>query len=160
MSTYEERVAELEAQIRAIRNEQKAELAERQKSVTPVWRFTILPNEDRSFDKIWDKSVVLYQLRGEVVNRDECEAVGHDVRQMSGSMNYLFNTLSGRLVMSTGGGNVYLSDKTWSLRSDKEAVQRSFEKAVTAIESFLAEHPEGGDITEIISQHRAETRGQ
>lgn len=118
-------------------------------SVRPVWRFTLLPSDEK-FDKVWDESVLKYRLQGEIQNREELELVNNPMRNDGGGMTYLFNTLSKRLVMSTGGGTMWLSEG-WG--NNEDAIE-SARIARRELEFFLDLQPEGGDVTQIIEDHR------
>jgi hypothetical protein len=65
-------------------------------------------------------------------------------------MVYIFNTLSHRIVTSVGGGTVYLSG-SWGAKE-------SAEQAVEELNKFLTAHPEGGDVTQIVTDHQARMR--
>lgn len=148
MSDYNERIAQLETQIAAIRNEKDAEVQRTREAVKPEWRITVTPKMD-AYYKIHDESVVLYEIRGECTNREACIEAGHPKSELDdGGLTYLFNKLSGRIIMDTGGGRVYFSD--WGhFGVDVEVVKRAHKEAITEISDFIVRNPDGGDITEI-----------
>jgi hypothetical protein len=153
------KVERLEAELRQAREAESAE-RERLRAATPiVMRFTLVPDERPGRDELWDDTCRWYYLEGEVVNAEEAAAAGHKVADHSGGMAYLFNTLSGKFVMSSGGGRVWITGKRWAwtggpnVRDEWEA---SAQRALTHLAGFVKANPEGGDVTEIIETHRAE----
>jgi hypothetical protein len=150
MRTIAEIEAELKAAIRA------KELRERSlhDSVKPVWRYTLEPGPIEGYNPLWDDTLGWYVLAGHVDNVDELIAVGWSAREFSrGSMRYLFNTSTGKIVMHSGGGTMYISSG-WSTADSLEAEQR----AIAKVGAFLVAHPEGGDITEIVNAFKKETK--
>lgn len=144
------RIDQLKAEIREIELAEQAERDARKASVRPVRSYTFTPNErNHGFYKILDESCKLYRLECKVVNKAEMLEVGytdHDLHE--GGMTYLFNTLSGKIVMSTGGGNVHISDGSWS-DENKDAIDLAWAR----INAFLTAHPEGGDVTLILEEY-------
>lgn len=153
MSKLQERKAELEAVVRELEAEEKREAAARKAAVKPQWQFTLLPHKQAlSYERIRDESVKVYRLEGFCVNVDELAEAGYGERDsQGGGMNYLFNTLSGRIVMAHGGGRIWISDGSWSGQGSKAAADKAFSE----LEAFLKEHAEGGDVTEIIARQEA-----
>lgn len=143
-------VAELEAELKAARDAERAAKEAHRKRVPVQWKFTIKPMEQRlsssSFDELYDDTCVFYYLQGEIVNLDEAKTAGHVVSPShNGGMRYLYNTLTHRIVCSVSGGTIFVSGEG-ALR------------CMALISSFLAWNPEGGDITAIVNEHRA-TKG-
>src|SRR5262245_23848950 len=100
MSTTNDRIEELEAQLKAAKEVQRRERDELRRSVTPRMVYTIEP-ATKVYDRIYDPAVVMYRLEGTCTNVAECEAAGHVIS--TGGMNYLYNTATSRLVMAVGG---------------------------------------------------------
>jgi hypothetical protein len=148
------RIARLEAQLRDLRAEKEAATAA-QRDLTPIiWQYTIRPvdESERRYDEVYDDTCALYKIEGRVLNEDEARAAGHpDHAMRGGGMTYLFNKSTGKIVMATGGGTIYVA-RSWS---SKAAGDESHIVAFNKINAFLADHPEGGDITEIVEEHRA-----
>lgn len=143
--------AELTAMLAELKQVEHDSAKERLESVTPKYRYMILPAID-NFDKLYDESCVFYSISGELLNKDELEAVGWSGHMFSeGSMKYLFNKATGKIVMSVGGGRVYISNP-WGSKADmsRDYVAEAYEM----VNAFLARYPEGGDITHIIEAHR------
>jgi hypothetical protein len=141
--TTSDRIAELEAALTAAKEVQRRERKELLDSVTPRMTYTIEPTETKSFiDRIYDPAVKVYRLTGTCTNIAECEAAGHIIS--TGGMNYLFNTATNRLIMSFGGGHVYIGH---GYDADENT-----EWAYNRIGEFLVRHPEGGDITPIVEE--------
>lgn len=147
-------IEEMRAQLHAAEQELKQREADERKAemaATPiVWRFTIKPATNRSFQEMYDDSCLLYRLNGEITNRDEAKAAGHPDHDLrAGGMDYIFNTLSGKIVTGVGGGTIWVGHG-WG--NDKRA--DSARATMEAISQFIADNPEGGDITGIVEQHR------
>jgi len=155
LTARQERLRVLAAEMQQLEEEELAEIAAKKAAVTRVWQFTLLPSKD-SYNAPRDGcGVVQYQLLGKVVNKDECLAAGqseHEIRV--GGMTYLFNTLNGRFVCSTGGGSVYISDRDYWGKGEKAEGERTY----GLLEDFLREHPEGGDVTAIITSQKTFVR--
>lgn len=142
------RMQELEAELATLRQQEKDEVKARRESVKPAWAFILAPHTDR-YDKIADPSCRWYRLEGVITNSEEYHEVGA-TKPQEGGMNYLFNTLSGRFVISGGGGTIYIS-----LTGDSIFGRAADTEAFGALEAFIRENPEGGDVTEIVERGRA-----
>jgi len=130
-----DRIAELEAELAQLKREDAEQKAQRRKQVRPVYKFTLKPaNDPYMVRSIMDESCVLYTLSGKVLNADEMKAVGNQL--FEGGMTYLFNRITGKFIMSTGGGSVYL---------------RSAE-AFGELGEFIVRHPQGGIVTDIVTR--------
>lgn len=138
---------------------QRAEDAERKRirDAVKVNRvYTIRREKPRhdGFDDIFDDTIVAYMLTSTVVNREECEAVGRSSWELqNGGMRYLYNTGTHRLIGATGGGTIYLSLPYFGTQHRRSGAAK-LERAVAAISAFLAEYPDGGDISDIIIAFR------
>lgn len=145
-SERDARIEKLTAELNRLKREQAAELEARRGSVTPQFIYVLATNS-QARERIADPNCVWYRLEGVVVNGAELRAVGATVPE-SGGMNYLFNCLSGRFVISAGGGRVHLNlvDGAFG-RADVQAFKE--------LEAFVSEHPGGGDVTEIVTRGRA-----
>jgi hypothetical protein len=145
-------IDELRAELRA------AELAEDEakksalKSTPIKWKYTVYPVEaERHFHEVYDDTCRLYKIDGAVANLDEAKAAGHpEFNLRGGGMIYVFSNLSKKLIMATGGGTMYISSHSWG----NEVREQSAQETADQISEFLAENPDGGDITEIITRHR------
>jgi hypothetical protein len=151
-------IEEMRAELRVAEQELKQrEADERQAKMDAtqiIMRFTIEPTTRRSFQEMYDDSCLLYRLNGEITNLDEAKAAGHsDHNLRAGGMDYIFNKLSGRIVTGVGGGTIWVGGG-WG---DKNADSARF--TMIQISAFIVEHPEGGDITDIVEQHRKLTIG-
>jgi hypothetical protein len=141
-------VEELKAELQLAQKRLELERAAL-KDATPItWRFTITP-ATTSHHEVFDEACVLYVIAGEVANKKEASEVGHLITG-EGRMVYVFNTLSGKLVMDIGGGTVYVS-KGWGRDKSEDA----FKKTMQELSEFIVANPNGGDITDIINRHRA-----
>jgi hypothetical protein len=132
----------LEARLRELRREQKAEEQRRRDSVKPVYEFLLEPVEERagSFggDRLFDEDCRFYTLTGRVTNKDELEAVGAGMQVFEGRMRYLYNGATGKFACAVGGGSIFLSTKEgWA-----------------ELSSYIDYNPKGGDVSEIVSRHR------
>lgn len=142
----DEKIGELEAELDKLRQQRLDELKALRESVTPRYTYLLVRPTGPGTDRIADPSCVWYRLEGVVINADELHAVGVTTPHQGG-MNYLFNTLSGRFVMSGGGGTSYISlVDDFGRKADTEAFQE--------LEAFVEKHPEGGDVTDIVARGR------
>lgn len=132
-------IEEIKAELRDAEAAERAAAAERKASVKPVFKFTFTPYPDGGrWDKIYDQSCLFVRLNGELVNADEMLAAGHsqnDLDRQGGGMTYLFNRLSGMIVMSTGGGRLWLTHT----------------ESFAALSVWLINSPDGGDCTELVN---------
>lgn len=148
MKTYEERVADLERQIAALREEKRKESQALLDSVSPVYQFVCVPAAYSMFgQQCWDDTVTCYEVAGQVTNRTQMTEAGHS-RLHEGSMKYLYNTLSGKFITAVGGGSTFVSK---GLRRDSEDPVPAFMEALGA---WVKANPEGGDCTELVNQFR------
>jgi len=147
-------VEELRAELREAERREAAELQIRRAKVQVRRQFTLLPYEDVHFlDRVYDSTCKLYRLVSTVVNHDEAKTAGHTELEMrNGGMTYVYNTLSHRLVTGVGGGTIWIGP-TWMNEDDTSDVE-AFEE----LNAFLLEHPEGGDVTEIVERFRNRAR--
>ncbi len=131
-------VKELEAQLaeaRALEEEERSRLAA---LVKPVWKFYLQKYTPKGYDVVYDDTCTLYTMAGELQNETELKEVGHYVHSTRGSMQYIYNELSAHFVMAVGGGTIYTSEQgAWDELSE-----------------FITEHPEGGEVTEIVNKYR------
>jgi hypothetical protein len=133
--------AELLAQIAELERLEQIEREEKLNSVKPIWKFTFLPTEKRY--TLWlevrpNSGVVVYTLRGTILNKKEMELVGHTFDRFTdreGAMNYLVNRGYGnKIIKADGGGRIWITD----------------ENVYSKIEHMLNMDYTDGDITEII----------
>jgi hypothetical protein len=143
-------IEDIEAELRQARAARDAEQKAKREATPVLRRFTILPATPRGFsEEMFDDSCMLYELRSEVTNKEEAKAAGHpehDFRE--GGATYVFNKLSGKIVCMTGGGMVWISSG-W-----KEDHKESAQHAMPKISALIVNNPRGGDITDIVSEHR------
>jgi hypothetical protein len=128
------------AQVRleALRAEENYRKEGRRKAVKPVYEFTLTPS-NKPYDKIFDPSCRLYELSGRVTNKAALAESGQSVNLLfEGGMKYIFNGATGKFVMSTGGGSIFMScQEGWDTLSN-----------------FILRNPEGGDVTVLVEVHR------
>ena len=141
-----DRIAELEAELKATKELQRMELDMLRETVTPVYAYDIRPVED-SFDRIYDESVTKFRLSGVCTNQEAVDAVGG--KTFTGSMVYMFNWASGRVIGAFGGGSIFIGGRNHE--RDSAEVLATMDK----LSSFIVANPDGGDITSIIEEHRA-----
>jgi hypothetical protein len=153
MSNLDNEIKTLEATLKDLKKKRDEERREKQNSVKPIYRFTLSPDSDHwHMEDMQDDSLKFVRLEGIVTNQNEMEAVGNAVFQ--GGMTYIFNRLSGKIAMAIGGGNVWLSTRPMFSKSDEE--RESARKTFDLLSAFLRDNPEGGDVTEIVTKHRAQ----
>lgn len=147
-------IAEIRAELEAAQKLEADKLKEAMK-LTPIkWRYTVTPNDDRHWTEIFDDTCVNYKISGECVNEAEAKAAGHPEYSMrSGSMNYIFNKATGKIVCSTGGGMVFISNPLGWRPTESDVVDPAA-VAMKLVSDFIVAHPDGGDITHIIEQHQ------
>jgi hypothetical protein len=139
----------------------KAELRERTakgdaiKATPVVFTYSILPTRQSGvrYHKLYDDSIQLYEFRRHCMNKEEAKAAGHSTHEyQEGGATWLYNTLSEKIICSVGGGTMFIS-ADWFARQREDKHQLD-DIAFEAIGAFLSEHPEGGDITEIVTSYR------
>lgn len=151
------RIARLRAELA------EAETAEREAAKAAVkafvldWRYSIKPVTPRtgvSFDKMYDSSCARYNISRTLLNREEAKAAGvPDYETREGGMDYYYNKLTCRIIGSTGGGSIYITEDWFHKNGEKDGAD---ERAMLAIGAFLIGNPRGGDITEIVEAYHAE----
>ena len=135
-----EEIASLTSRLMELKREEDAEKQALRDSVKPIMKYTVTPTPVKgSWDFIGDEMCVFYTIDGQCTNLDEVKAVGGQVPH-SGSMRYLYNLATSRLVCTTGGGSIHLSATL---------------EAYAQVSAFISEHPEGGDITDIVIATRS-----
>ena len=158
LTAIDTQILTLEASLDSLRKQRAAAAKASRESVSPIMTFSIAPND--SHGRIRPCSgVVSYLLTGTVRNVEECKAAGHHSSDLlTGSMAYLFNTATGRIVGNFGGGNIYIKDAAWSYNAAQRAdcIEDS-DTVFSQLESFLTLNPNGGDVTAILSLQRHKT---
>lgn len=146
-------IEEIEAELREAKRQQKLAQEQLAATVPPKYVFTVEPVKNpNSWDRLFDDTMKLYVISGTCVNREESATAGNYVAP-DGSMRYVYNTRTYKLVCSVGGGTSYVS--RWHFDgTDYEA------ETMQKISDFLLHQPEGGDITDIIEAHRAAQKGK
>lgn len=144
MSSIEDlntKIEELKAELQVAMIKKRKEDEEARKAVKPIYRFTLSEiTVNRRFHKIFDDSCVLYTLTGEVLNKEEMQRVGN--RVFEGSMDYIFNTLSGKFVMPVGGGSIFIEN------------EEAFNELGTIIGSLRNTDLTHVDVSSIVSKYR------
>jgi hypothetical protein len=138
-------IKQLEAMLKEAHKREDDAKAEKKAATPVIWEFTIMPS-DRHGDKIWDDNCCFYEIKGRIVNEAEAKAVGHHIG-FSGSMVYVYNKLSKQIVCDVGGGTSFIN-ASWG--GDSESARKAFDE----VNAFLIDHPEGGDITDIVNRHK------
>lgn len=145
--TRSAQITALEQQIKKLKEQDKQERIARLEATPKIMRYSIAVADDK-WDKILDPECITYRVTGEVANRVEALAAGHNLDRDSGGMNYLFNKATGRFVMAMGGGTIYVG----TFGSDIPTVETT--RVMGQLAEFVLKHPEGGDITDIVVEHR------
>lgn len=147
---------QLRKELKEAEARERAQAEEARRAVKVQWKFTLMP-DTRGHDVMYDETCLLYSLKGEITNREEAEAVGHHLSHSEGSMTYVFNTVTGRIVCATGGGTIYVGGfgGAWS---GGEQEQELASQTMRELGTFLTMWPEGGDVTAIVANYR-EHRG-
>lgn len=145
-------IAEIEAELAAAK-QAEIDLAEATKQATkPVFRYTILPvTEERTYDRVFDDTCKFYTLSGDCINTEAAHAAGwSSMDTRGGAMKYLFNTGTNKLVCAVGGGTIFISNGFGLRPNEVDYEAHAYEQ----ISRYLSICPEGGDITEIVFEHR------
>jgi hypothetical protein len=137
-------IEELEAALAAARSKQREEAEAAKAAVPPILEYRVEPVE-RSYDRIYDPACRVYRVFGRCVNAEEAKAAGHSSDLNEGGYNYVYNTATGRVVCGTGGGRVYLGFDHDTSPAHLTAIDR--------LGAFLAEHPEGGPVDDIVEAY-------
>lgn len=145
MSDNKAKIAELERQIAELRQADLAAMEARRQLVKPSYVFTLEPVHTTGYRKSADPHCCWYRLTGTVTNKPELEEVG--IHPFEGGMDYLFNELSGRFVISGGGGSVWL-------HLTPHYGEESDDAAFKELEAFIKGSPLGGEVTEIVNRYR------
>lgn len=149
------KIAELEAQLKTLSEQQEAERKERRATAKPQWKFTFTPSAER--ERAWlnirpGTGVKGFILRGEVINVEEMTAAGYredELDRFGGAMNYLVNfaTETPRIIKADGGGRIFIGGSIYNKKDDRS------EDAFINLEGFLKEHRDGGDVTDIMLRY-------
>ncbi len=129
-------IAEIEAELKAALVAERLAKEELRKSVKPIYHHTIAQVPIMGFDRVYDASCIMYQLTGKVLNAEEMKAAGNT--PFEGSMRYLYNTLSGNIIMAVGGGSVFIEGLD----------------GMMALSEFIHNNPAGGYVTPIVEKYR------
>lgn len=102
---------------------------------------------------VFDSSVVCYTLFGELLNEAEYRALSvlPPLLFTSGSMQYLYNTATHRIICAIGGGTNYIHGDG-RLRGEKPCEEAV--RVVAELSAFLKAFPCGGDVTSIVTSQQ------
>jgi hypothetical protein len=136
------KIAELNQELVELKKEKEQLEEARKKETKPIFNWTITPVQLRkndTFEFIFDETVVMYKIVSTCINIDEVKDAGWPSWDwLGGSMNYLFNKLTGLLITSIDGGTAILmggDTKRWG-----------------NVSTFLVNNPLGGDITKLMEK--------
>lgn len=143
-------IEELEAQLKAARRAEADKAKAEMEAHRPVYRFTVEPASSAYHEeRIYDPSIKLYSISGTCINADEVREAGYpDHVLRGGGMVYYYNTASNCIIGGVGGGTIYIG-AGWNAEDRDSDIE-----AMAKVSAFIAEHPEGGDITDIVNEHR------
>lgn len=130
----------LEDRIAALRAEIREDQMRAAKAFVPSYIYTVAPSTPYG-DRYLDPSYIVYKIEGTVTNADSAPA-GYSPFQGSGS--YLFNRAAGHFVQGLSG-SMHAPTPGFGNRQDVD-----WTEVYAELSEFLAEHPEGGDVTDII----------
>lgn len=151
MTEAQDRVQRLRAELHAAERDMLAEREEIRNATPVLYQYWIEPVEpkDMRHYKLYDPTCQLYNLTRKVTNPEEAREARHAEHELvEGSMKYLYNTETFRIVCAIGGGTIYISN-AWPGKWDNSADEMAFSR----IGVFLKLHPAGGDITAIVNQY-------
>jgi hypothetical protein len=130
-------IERLRVELRAAEVAEAAQKEERRKNAKAIFRFSVQPVILKRWDYVFDESCSIYRIIRECENPAEMKAAGQfESYYQNGGMNYYYNSATKKLIASVGGGYVFLENNTpakWA-----------------AVSAFIAENPQGGDITHIL----------
>jgi hypothetical protein len=155
-----ETIEELKARIKELERQEIAALQAQRDAVKVEWEYFVEPvTANSGFYRIYDDSISTYRIFGLILNKGEAEKVGHNVDTDRKGMTYLYNSLSKKIVMAIGGGQVIVSADKFSARRDlsREEVIASATRCLSRISTLIAldpHHPHR--ITEIVLEHHRE----
>jgi hypothetical protein len=155
-TTFDSRVAELEAELAEAKRLQRDAEKAAAESVVPVYAYSLelADQTERIFNRVRDDAVVVYRVVGVCTNQAEVDAVRG--KSFTGSMCYFFNTATGKFIMASGGGTVFIQDGSYRYGQDIDDSVRVWKE----MDAFAVANPNGGDITKIITDHHARKSGQ
>ena len=156
------RIAVLQEEEKALKAQEQRELDAKRASVQRKYRFMLTPLDkpfNDGYNKVMDPSITAWHLSGKVLNEEECLAAGHSRDEVVGTkgMTYLFNTLSGKFVMATGGGTHFVDANPWHSNGDPVKKQEKIadgDAAFSLLGDFIKDNPKGGDVTHIVAAQR------
>ena len=106
------RIEAMQSELKDLERKERQERDAKLKAFKRKWRFTLTAELTYHWDRIYDDTLVWYTLRGELLNAAEYKAIGGDPDRKQGSMRYLYNTLTKRLVMRASGGHLYVKGES------------------------------------------------
>jgi hypothetical protein len=144
--TNKERIEALTAEIEAMQKADRDEREARRKAFKPEWNFKIVRTDmTRTFTRIYDDNVIAYTLVGQLQNLEAAQEAGYTNR--GGSMIYLFNEATGRIIKSDGGGTCWLvGEMSSNWKASDQLVATLHE-----LNRFLLKNSDGGDVTDIVT---------
>ena len=149
-------VLHLQEQIKTLEEQEREERDALREKTKRRWRFLLQENDRAGWHRLrLGCGVKSYTLTGSVVNSEECLAAGHyDQDVKGGGMDYLVNTLNGRIVASSGGGSVYIADALAVGSGNPGALEckEDAERVYAGLEAAIAAGVE--DVTNVILRQR------
>jgi len=138
-------VAELEEQIRTLRQQERDDERAAAAAFVPSYSYAI-ERATSYADRYFHEEYVVYRVHGTVTNADAAPA---SYRPFEGSGAYLYNALSCHFVQSLSG-NMHLPTPGFAANRDVDWPQVYGE-----LSAYVMENPDGGDITDIVLRMRA-----
>jgi len=140
-----QQIEELEAQITALRQQQRDDEKAALAAFVPVYVYDIAPSPTYG-DRYLHGGYVVYRVAATVTNADAAPA---GWRPFEGSGAYLYNAHACHFVQALSG-NMHLPSPGFGQRGPLDWSQVYGELA-----AYLREHPDGGDVTDIVLRMRA-----
>lgn len=142
----EDQIADLNVKLKQLKEQERKAKQEALNAFQKEWYFTISPLEKSSrWDRLYDDTIEWYTLSGIILNAEEYTALGGDPK--TGSMNYLYNKTTKRIIMRDGGGSIYIPEDSFGSRGK---FQDNVAEIYAKLGEFISLNPEGGDVTDII----------
>jgi len=143
VTSIQAEIDRLKAELKTAQIAEEAQRRASHEGFALQYQFTITL-EPHPFATMWDDTIKVYRLAGKVLNAAEYRALGGS--PFEGSMSYYYNTSTHRLMCPIGGGSLFFAG-SWGPQSARDIT------IILALGKFLAEYPEGGDVTSIIDYH-------
>lgn len=146
-------ILKLNQELERLNKEFEDEIKKSRENFKKIWTFQLV-NETKNFEKyhyqrLMDENIRHYLIKSTLHNVKEAKELGIDTS--AGNQGFLYNSLSGKLILNYGGGYMFIpSNPNWNASLDIEERKEDFNKTIKSVEDFITRYPDGGDVTELI----------